>query len=216
MYNLHCHSLLSDGELLPSEVAQRYAALGYKVIAITDHVDCSNIEQVVKNILKFYRNWPKNALIKVLPGIELTHLPTKQFKPLARYARSKGIKIIVGHGESPAEPVVVGTNRAALEADIDILAHPGEISDEDVQLAVKRNIFLELTSRKGHGTANFFVAQKALHLGAKLILSTDSHRPEDIIRIDELKEVGIKSGLTIQQVEDVLRNTEDFLIRRIK
>ncbi|MFA5362653.1 MAG: PHP domain-containing protein, partial [Candidatus Omnitrophota bacterium] len=42
MYNLHCHSLLSDGNLLPSEVAVRYLAQGFKTIAITDHADYSN------------------------------------------------------------------------------------------------------------------------------------------------------------------------------
>jgi len=53
MYDLHTHSLLSDGVLLPSEIAVRYAALGYKAIAITDHADYSNIEGVVKAILEF-------------------------------------------------------------------------------------------------------------------------------------------------------------------
>jgi len=132
MYNLHCHSLLSDGALLPSEVATYYSALGYKVIAITDHVDYSNIEPVVKSILEFTKHWPQDSGIKVLPGVELTHLPLEQLKPLAKYARSAGIKIIVGHGETLVEPVIEGTNRAALEADIDILAQESQ---------KKRNIF---------------------------------------------------------------------------
>ena len=138
MFNLHTHSLLSDGCLLPSELAVRYASKGYKVIAITDHVDYCNIEPTVKAILNFTKHWPKNSPIKVLPGIELTHLPLEQFKPLASYARKQGIKIIIGHGETPAEPVIKGTNRAALEADIDILAHPGKITDSDIKLAKKK------------------------------------------------------------------------------
>ena len=84
MYNLHCHSLLSDGVLLPSELAVRYAAAGYKAIAITDHVDYSNIALIIKAILEFTRHWPKNRKIIVLPGIELTHLPPEQFQPLAK------------------------------------------------------------------------------------------------------------------------------------
>ena len=130
MYNLHSHSLLSDGCLLPSEIAVRYMDKGYKAIAITDHVDYSNIEATIKATLEFCRHWPKNSSIKVLPGIELTHLPLEQFKPLAKYARNKGIKIIIAHGETVVEPVIKGTNRAALEADIDILAHPGLISEK--------------------------------------------------------------------------------------
>ena len=111
--------------MLPSEVAVRYLSLGYQVIAITDHADYSNIDLIIKAILKFTQHWPKDFKIKILPGIELTHLPPEQFKPLAKYARLKGIKIIVGHGETLVEPVIKGTNLAALEADIDILAHPG-------------------------------------------------------------------------------------------
>ena len=144
MYNLHSHSLLSDGVLLPSEVAVRYLAAGYKAIAITDHTDYSNIEANVKAIVDFARRWPKDAKIKVLPGVELTHLPLGQFKPLAKYARDKGIKVIIGHGETLVEPVMPGTNRAALEADIDILAHPGLISNEEVKLAAQKGIFLEV------------------------------------------------------------------------
>ncbi len=34
---LHCHSTMSDGELAPSEVAARYASLGFQFIALTDH-----------------------------------------------------------------------------------------------------------------------------------------------------------------------------------
>ena len=69
MFDLHCHSLLSDGALLPSEVAVHYLAAGYKAIAITDHTDYSNIDSNIKAILEFTKHWPKSAKIKVLPGI---------------------------------------------------------------------------------------------------------------------------------------------------
>lgn len=211
MYNLHSHSLLSDGVLLPSEVAMRYLAAGYKVIAITDHVDYSNIDSSVKAILNFTREWPKNFPIKVLSGVELTHLPLEQFKPLAKYARSQGIKIIVAHGETLAEPVIKGTNRAALEADIDILAHPGLISDRDVKLAKKKGIFLEITSRKGHRACNRHVAERALLQGAKLILNNDSHEPEDIIGCKDLEKIGLKAGLTLKDTGKMYKEVKNFL-----
>ncbi len=211
MYNLHSHTLLSDGALLPSEVAVRYAAAGYKLVAITDHADYSNIISYCKAVVDFTKRWPKDTGIKVLPGIELTHIPPQQFKPLAKYARENGIKIIVAHGETPVEPVIKGTNRAALEADIDILAHPGHIADEDVLLAKKRGIFLELTSRCGHCQANEFVAKAALRLGAPVILNNDSHDPADIITPQQLREVGLKAGLTEGQVDSSYRKLEEFL-----
>jgi putative hydrolase len=211
MYNLHTHSLLSDGALLPSEIAVRYLAAGYTTIAITDHVDYSNIDLVIPAILKFTRAWPKDSKIKILPGVELTHLPLGQFASMVKYCRKKGIKIIIGHGQTTAEPVFQGTNRAALEADIDILAHPGYISDDDVKLAKSRGIFLEITSRHGHDVTNSFVAKKALKFGAKLILSHDSHEPEDIISPAKLNRVGVKAGLTSAQVASIYKDIAKFL-----
>ena len=44
--DLHMHTLFSDGELLPSELARRALKLKHKVIAMTDHVDWSNVEAI--------------------------------------------------------------------------------------------------------------------------------------------------------------------------
>jgi len=214
MYNLHCHSLLSDGELLPSELAVHYAAAGYKAIAITDHADYSNIAFITKAILEFTRHWPKNRKIIVLPGIELTHLPPEQFEPLAKYARKEGIKVIIGHGETLAEPVILGTNRAALEADIDILAHPGLITETDVKLAKKKGIFLELTSRQNHSATNAHVVEQALKLGAHLILNHDSHRPEDIISLKDLINVGLRAGLTQKEIDKIYHEVGIFIAKK--
>ncbi len=211
MFDLHTHSLLSDGALLPSEVAVRYLSAGYKIIAITDHADYSNIESIVKAVLEFSHHWPKDSQIKVLPGVELTHLPPAQFKPLAKFARTKGIKIIVAHGETLVEPVIKGTNRAALEADIDILAHPGLISDEDVKLAKKKGIFLEITSRQGHRDTNPNIVERALKFGARLILNNDSHQPEDIINPEELIKVGMKSGLSHKEIDKIYQDVGRFI-----
>ena len=211
MYNLHCHSLLSDGCLLPSELAMRYMAAGYKAIAITDHADYSNIEQICDSIVTFTKNWPKSLPLKIYPGVELTHLPPEQFEPLAVFARKMGIRVIVAHGQSPVEPVIAGTNKAALEADIDILAHPGMITDSEVQLAKKNGIFLEITSRRGHNQTNAHVAKKALKFRAKLILNHDSHDPDDITGPRQLVKVGLDAGLTTHQIDAIYKDVSLFL-----
>lgn len=215
MYNLHCHSLLSDGVLLPSEVAVRYAAVGYKAIAITDHADYSNVELIVRSILNFTKHWSRESkIIEVLPGIELTHLPLEQIGPLAKYARKEGISVIIAHGETLVEPVLKGTNRAALEADIDILAHPGLISDAEVKLAGEKDIFLEVTTRKGHSDTNPHVVKKALELKAKLIINNDSHLPEDIIAPDELIDYCLKAGLSREDINKIYKDVNVFLKKR--
>lgn len=216
MYNLHAHTFLSDGDLLPSEVTVRYQDKGYRVIAITDHADYSNIKQIAESVVEFCRRWPKNSPIKVLPGIELTHLPPEQFKPLAKLARKKGIKIIIAHGQTPVEPVAKGTNRLSLLADIDILAHPGLISDADTQLAARGGIFLEITSRSGHNQTNSHVINQARKFNAKLILNNDSHAPEDIITPKQLIKVGLDSGLTQVEIDKIYQDVKKFLIRKEK
>ncbi|MDD2653511.1 MAG: histidinol phosphate phosphatase domain-containing protein [Candidatus Omnitrophica bacterium] len=211
MYDLHTHSLLSDGELLPSELARRYEEKGFKAIAITDHVDISNIKRVVSEIVDFCKNWPKKR-IKVLPGIELTHVPLEQFSRLTKYARKHGIKIIVAHGESPVEPVIKGTNKAALESDIDILAHPGKLTREDALLAKKKGIFLEITLRKGHNLTNRHVAKIAKLTGATIIFNSDSHKLKDIPKLLVIQKVACEVGID----KDTLKATQTKIKNKFK
>ena len=211
MYDLHTHSLLSDGVLLPSEIARRYDEKGYQIIAITDHGDYSNIRTNTRSIIEFCQNWPKNSKIKVLPGIELTHIPLEQFLPLTKFARKAGMKIIIGHGESPVEPVTIGTNRAALLADINILAHPGNISETDALLAKEKGVFLEITSRRGHSQGNSHIAQIARKTGANLIIDNDSHKPEDILSINDLKNAALSAGLSQDEITRIYAAEKKFL-----
>ena len=213
MINLHCHSLLSDGELLPSEIAVRYQSAGYKLIAITDHVDFSNIDSCLEALIKFTKKWPKESGIEILAGIELTHLPPEQFKTLANRGRKKGAQIIVAHGQTPVEPVIKGTNRAALLSDIDILAHPGMITEEEAIIAREKGIFLEITSRRGHKETNAHVASIAKKTGAPLVLNTDSHAPVDIITPEQLKQVGLDAGLSQKDIEEMYKTLGTFLSR---
>ena len=211
MFDLHTHSLLSDGCLLPSEIARRYEEKGYKVIAITDHGDYSNIRTNTQAIIEFCQNWPKGSKIKVLPGVELTHIPLEQFLPLAKFARKAGMKIIIGHGESPVEPVTAGTNRAALLSDINILAHPGNINEADALLAKEKGIFLEITTRRGHSQGNSHLVEIARKTGANLIIDNDSHKPEDILSINDLKNAALSAGLKEDEIDRIYAVQKIFL-----
>ena len=89
-----------------------------------------------------------------------------------------------------------GTNNKALESDINILAHPGLISDEDAKLAARKGICLEISSRKGHSLTNGHVAKTALKYGARLILNTDTHSPGDLLIVEKAKMIAQGSGLS--------------------
>ena len=189
MIDLHTHTILSDGELLPSELVRRAEVAGYSAIAITDHVDQSNIGFVLSGLTKVAKVLNKYWKITVLPGVELTHVALETFPSLVKYARKKGAKIIVAHGESPVEPVIRGTNRAAIKAGVDLLAHPGFILEEDARLAAKKGVCLEISCRRGHMNGNKHVFDMAKKTGAKLVINTDSHSPDDLLTCERLREV---------------------------
>jgi len=201
---LHTHTLLSDGELLPSELARRYEEKGFGAVAITDHADLSNIKTVTAAVKDFCDHWPRGR-IKVISGVELTHLPLEQFREAVRFCRKQGVRVIIAHGETLAEPVLPGTAEAALKAGIDILSHPGLISEELVALAGRKGIYLEISGRKGHCLGNGRLVALARAHKAGLCLGTDAHGPGDIPTPNFFKAVGLAAGLDDEEVELVLR-----------
>jgi histidinol phosphatase-like PHP family hydrolase len=204
--DLHSHTIFSDGELIPSELARRAEHKGLKGIGITDHADASNMDFIIPRIKKAAEELNKTLDIMIIPGIEITHVPPVLIKDAAQKARSLGAAIIIVHGETIAEPVAQGTNHAALESDIDVLAHPGLISMEDVLLAKKRGIFLEITARKGHSLANGHVAQLAKQAGAGLVVNTDTHAPGDLIDDHQARLVVQGAGLKETDFNDMQEN----------
>ncbi|MEW6658436.1 MAG: histidinol phosphate phosphatase domain-containing protein [Thermodesulfobacteriota bacterium] len=214
MIDLHTHTLYSDGELLPTELWRRAQVLGYRFLGVTDHVDASNFEMVFERLQAAAQSLNRGEPPYFIPGLEFTHLPPALIGPLAAAARALGARLIVIHGETLAEPVAPGTNRAALEADINILAHPGLITREEAALAKERGIFLEISARKGHSLANGHVAKMARETGASLILNTDSHSPGDLINRQQAERILRGAGLSAGETQTVFTNAET-LARRL-
>jgi histidinol phosphatase-like PHP family hydrolase len=203
MIDLHTHTTFSDGELIPSELVRRAEVLGYTAIGITDHVDYTNIEHILSCLSRI--KYLKGVLdMQVLVGAELTHVPPAKIGPLAAFARKLGAEIVVVHGETPVEPVCPGTNRAAIEARVDILAHPGFITLEEAELAYENNVCLEITSRSGHNITNGHVVRMASLSGAKMVVDTDSHAPGDLIRSERAIEIAMGAGLSLEKAADVV------------
>ena len=156
--DLHTHSIFSDGELIPAELVRRAQAIGHDAIAITDHVDMTNVEWVVKNVIKAVELCSDD--ITVIPGVEVTHVPPSKMDKVIADARRYGAKIIVVHGETVTEPVAKGTDMAAVRnPDVDVLGHPGFITEEEAQIARDNGVALEITGRAGHNITNGHVYQ---------------------------------------------------------
>lgn len=200
MIDLHTHTFLSDGELIPSEHVHRAYVKGIEVIGLTDHVDASNIEFVVPALVKVANELNKRFSIKVIPGCELTHVPPDTIKELADYARKMGAKIVIVHGESIADCVPAGTNLAAIKAHIDILSHPGLITEDEVRLAKKNGVFLEITARAIHGFTNGYVASLAKKIGANLILNTDAHTSDEFIELKMAEKIALGACLDFSEL----------------
>jgi histidinol phosphatase-like PHP family hydrolase len=201
MIDLHMHTFHSDGELIPAELVRRAQAAGYRALAITDHADQSNLEDLILHALAAAKALSEGFRMKVLAGLELTHVPPLQIPGLIRRARELGAEIVLVHGETPVEPVAVGTNRAAIEGGADILAHPGLLTLADARLAQRRGVALELTSRGGHSLTNGHVAKIAMQAGCHLVVDSDTHAPGDIHSPELRKKVVVGAGLPVSKLE---------------
>jgi len=213
MIDLHTHSLFSDGELLPSELVRRASVIGCQAVAITDHADSSNLDWVIPRVVQVCRDLNLHWQVRAIPGVELTHIPLDLISPLTVQARSLGAQIVLVHGETVVEPVSPGTNQRAIAAGVDILAHPGLITEEEVVLAREKGVFLEITARKGHSLTNGHVARLAKKVGTSLVLNTDTHAPEDLISRDYALTIARGAGLTNEDFERMLKNAWKILDR---
>jgi len=216
--DFHTHTIFSDGALLPGGLAYEAAAREHSLIAITDHVDASNLEEALFSITKFVKEQGESLPLKVIPGVEISYLAPRLIEAYAKRARELGAKIIVVHGESPVEPVPRGTNHAALQLKglVDILAHPGWITEEDALLAKINGIFLEISSRKGHRKANRHLAKLAKKVGARLLVNTDAHSEKDLITQKEAYLIARAAGLKKEAALQVVRDNPQELIKRIE
>lgn len=211
MIDLHTHSLFSDGALVPAEHLRRVQVLGYTAVAITDHADSSNLDFIIPRLVQAARDLNPHSPTRLIPGIELTHVPPALFEDLVVQARKLGALVVVGHGETPVEPVAPGTNMAALRAGVDILAHPGFLTEEEAALAARKGIFLELSGRKGHSLTNGHVARMAEKTGARMAVNADAHGPGDFLTEKSARTVALGAGLSEKQAARIAREMAGFV-----
>jgi histidinol phosphatase-like PHP family hydrolase len=199
MIDLHMHTLFSDGVLLPFELMRRAYIAGCRAIAITDHVDSSNIDFVIPRIVEAISDVAGTSEMTVLPGAEITHAPPRLIGKLVARARELGAKVVVVHGETTSEPVVPGTNSAGIDAGADILSHPGLITREE--------------ALKARDSGNGHVFKTAMESGADLVVNSDAHSPEDLITQVRAKVVLRGAGVPDEMVDAILANSQKIVDR---
>ncbi len=214
--DLHTHTLMSDGELLPIELARRAAVMKHEALAITDHADPSNIDRIIKETKRdvpLALEWDLDLLV----GVELTHIPARKLDAVVKMAKKAGADIIVIHGETISEPVEKGTNHAAVNnPDVNILAHPGFITMEDAQAAADNGVVLEITSRPSHSMTNGHVIRMARKVDAKMVVNSDAHGPYDLITEERALQIAMGAGLTKDEAELCVHRMPKDIIRRLR
>jgi len=204
----HTHTILSDGALLPSELIRRAYVADHEAIAITDHVDFSNIDSVIRATKRAAEG---TSGIEVLVGAEITHVVPEKIPKLVGKAKALGAQLVIVHGETIAEPVALGTNKAAAAvSDVNIIAHPGLVSEEDVELADQNGIYLELTARCGHNVTNGHVAK----IAANLLVNSDCHGTE-LLTHAQAEKIARGAGLNEDQALRLIRRNATSLLNKI-
>lgn len=207
MYDLHTHTTFSDGVLIPAESVRRAVIDGYGGMALTDHADESNYLHIIENQLRFKEQFNNlGEEFKIIVGVEITHVRPENIGELTVKARKAGADIIVVHGETIVEPVAEGTNMASVEAGVDILAHPGLITEDVVKKGIENGVYFEISTRKGHSITNGHVAAIVAKLGGKLVINNDYHAPGDRVSPELAEKILAGAGLDKSQIEDVFEN----------
>ena len=195
---------------MPSELVRRCEVAGYRCLVIADHADGSLLDFTIPRLARFCKEIAGLVKMKVKPGVELTHVRPEQYARLTAVARRLGAEVVLAHGETLVEPVIPGTNRAAIEAGVDVIGHPGLISVADARLAAKKGVCLEISGRKGHSLANGHVAATARATGASLVFGSDSHSPSDLVPRDFAERIALAAGLSRAEIKRLFERAEGF------
>lgn len=123
----------------------------------------------------------------------------------------EGTKVQLYNVLSPLLPSIerksrVLNTKAVVEAlskyDIDILTHPGAKASIDTKevakAAVKNDTALEINSSHGHMTVEYI--KVAMKEGAKFVINSDAHRPEDIGNVEKGINRAIQAGLSVDSI----------------
>ena len=177
MFDFHIHVNCSGGRdgLLPSEAMRLAKCAGFRAVGLIVRADPSTLPILLPTLKTLVKTCSLYADIEAFAGVELVHVPPALLPDAVGQARE--------HGESIprqlADVVETGTNLAAINAGVDILAHPGLITVEDAQLAAEKGVLLELNTAPRHCLANGHIVRMAERFGCELLLNSDASSSAD-------------------------------------
>jgi histidinol phosphatase-like PHP family hydrolase len=78
---------------------------------------------------------------------------------------------------------------------------------EEAQLAKDNDVILEVTGRAGHNITNGHVVNMARAVGAKMVIDSDTHQPENLMSEKEALVVALGAGMTAEEADKALHLT---------
>jgi histidinol phosphatase-like PHP family hydrolase len=154
--------------------------------------------------------------IRLFAGVELTDFNPEAIAGAAEAVRRAGAQVVVVHGECPTLDVPGGTNAAAVRcAEVDILAHPGLLSERDADEATARGIYLEISARQGHCWSNGHVYQTARKAGASLVVDSDAHEEAGLLSTPQVAALIRGAGASELSLNQVANQMAPRLINKL-
>jgi histidinol phosphatase-like PHP family hydrolase len=218
LIDFHSHSTLSDGTLSVEEMVAAAERRGYDAYAITDHARgddphyCGVVREVVAEINRLRPHTP----VQLFAGVELTDFHPLEIARVAEEVRGLGAQVVVVHGECVSLAVAPGTNAAAARSrHVDILGHPGLITERDAVEAMRNGIFLEVSARQGANWANGHVYKTARLTGALVVVDSDAHTEAELLSTPKVGALLRGAGGTDHTVRQVTERMAPLLIDRL-
>ena len=197
LIDFHSHTRLSDGRHELAEWVDLAAANGYRVLGVSDHVGPRNAAEQVRRLCEQIAALPpRHDGVQVIAACEITRVAPESIGDITAQVRDAGARIVIVHGETGMDLPAPGVNRGAIEAQVDILAHPGLIAESDVERAAELGVVLEISGRAVHSLTNGHVWQLARRYGARVVIDSDSHVAADLFTAERRRLVARGAGLS--------------------
>lgn len=195
--DVHMHTTWSDGTLSVDELVDACAARGYSWMAITDHskymkfVNGLTEERLRKQRVEIEAARKKHPAMTILCGVEMDILPDGSLDYENEFLQEMDYVIASIHSkfDQTEEEIMQRLENACRNPYVSLIAHPtGRIIgrrdgyavniDRLVELAAETGTALEMNANPGRFDLTASSLAKAKAAGVKIMINTDTHRPE--------------------------------------
>ncbi|WP_214846803.1 DNA polymerase/3'-5' exonuclease PolX [Exiguobacterium sp. s193] len=195
--DVHMHTTWSDGTLSVEELVDACAARGYSWMAITDHsqymkfVNGLTIDRLRKQRVEIEAARKKHPDMTILCGVEMDILPDGSLDYEDEFLQEMDYVIASIHSkfDQTEEEIMQRLENACRNPYVSLIAHPtGRIIgrregyavnvDRLIELAAETGTALEMNANPARFDLTAASLAKAKAAGVKIMINTDTHRPE--------------------------------------